>query len=136
MCFKVCSTDKVAQQNLENRSATLKEVFTFRSFQDIKDICQAMPSTCANLLWLSEHASLTRGYSAPTQTLDEADDAGLTPANSCAVHSGEGRYAIQGCPEQRSLVVVSTNFHVLCVSWICPPGYSFHGAQRQQAGVF
>lgn len=56
---------------------------------------------CDDLLWLSEHASFTRGNSAPTQTLDEADDAGLTPAHSCPVHRGEGGYGIQGCPESR-----------------------------------
>lgn len=48
-----------------------------------------------------EHASHTRGDSAPTQALDEADDAGLTPAHSRPVHSGEGGYGIQGGPEPR-----------------------------------
>lgn len=47
-----------------------------------------------------EHASLIRGDSAPTQALDEADDAGLTPAHSRPVHSGEGGYGIQGGLEQ------------------------------------
>lgn len=67
------------------------------------DICQGMPSMCDDLVWLSEHASLTRANSAPTQALDEADDAGLTPAHSRPVHSGEGGYGIQGCPESRQM---------------------------------
>lgn len=56
---------------------------------------------CDDLQRLSEHASLTCGNSAPTQAFDEADDAGLTPAHSRPVHSGEGGYGIQGCPESR-----------------------------------
>lgn len=60
-----------------------------------------MPSVCDHLSWLSEHASHTRGNSAPTEALDEADDAGLTPAHSRPVHSGKGGYGIQGCPDLR-----------------------------------
>lgn len=52
-------------------------------------------------LWLLEHAPHTRDNSAPTEALDEADDAGLTPAHSHPVHSGKGGYGIQGCPELR-----------------------------------
>lgn len=55
-------------------------------------------------LWLSEHASLTCGNSAPTKALDEADDAGLTPAHGRPVHCGEGGYGIQGCPESRQML--------------------------------
>lgn len=68
------------------------------------DILEGIPSTCDHLVWLSEHASLT---SAPTQALDEADDAGLTPAHSRPVHSGEGGYGIQGCPESRQTLAPS-----------------------------
>lgn len=57
-----------------------------------------------DVVWLSEHASLTCGNSAPTQALDEADDAGLTPAHSRPVHSGEGGDGIQVCSESRQML--------------------------------
>lgn len=53
--------------------------------------------------YLSEHAFLLMANSAPTEALDEADDAGPTPAHSRPVHGGEGGHAIQGCAGQRSL---------------------------------
>ena len=66
---------------------------------------------CEELGYLSRNAQHVRRsfrtcfphswHSAPTQALDEADDAGLTPAHRCPVHRGEGRYGIQGCPESR-----------------------------------
>lgn len=118
---------------------TSKQVFLSGSVQDMKRlvICRGMPSMCDDLVWLSEHASLTRANSAPTQALDEADDAGLTPAHSRPVHSGEGGYGIQGCLNQdKCLLVKSINVHVLCVSWLCPAGHSFHGAQSQQRVCF
>ena len=59
---------------------------------------------CDDPMRLSEHAPLIRGGSAPTQALDEADDAGLTPAHSRPIHSGEGGYSIQGCPELRQML--------------------------------
>ena len=68
-----------------------------------KHIFQGMPGMCEDLVWLSEHASLIHN-SAPTQALDEADDAGLTPAHSRPIHSGEGGYSIQGCPELRQML--------------------------------
>lgn len=48
--------------------------------------------------------SLVATQSAPTQTLDEANDAGLTPAHCRPVHSGEGGYGLQGCPELRQML--------------------------------
>lgn len=39
---------------------------------------------------------------APTEALDEADDAGLTPAHRRPVHGAEGGHAIQGCAARRS----------------------------------
>lgn len=62
-----------------------------------------MPSTC-DLPWLSEHATTIHGNSAPTQALNEADDAGLTPAHSRPVHSGEGRYGIHGCLQSKQML--------------------------------
>lgn len=75
------------------------------------DIFRGMPSTCDYLLWLPEHASLIRGNSAPTQALNEADDAGLTPAHSRPVHSGEGGYGIQGCLQSRQMLASKVHQH-------------------------
>lgn len=65
-----------------------------------RDNCRGMSSMSDDLLRFSEHASHTGGNSAPTEALDEADDAGFTPAHSCPVHGGKGD-GIQGCPEPR-----------------------------------
>lgn len=101
----IYGSDKFAHTKLRKGYGISKQVFISRSFQDMKhlDIFRGMPSMCDDLLWLSEHASLTRGNSAPTQALNEADDAGLAPAHSRPVHSGEGGYGIQGCLESRQM---------------------------------
>lgn len=88
--------EKAAQKRLKKRRGTSKQVCSSGSFEDTKrlDISHGMRSTCDDL---SEHASPSLTVkSAPTQALDEADDAGLTPAHSRPVHSGEGGYGIQG----------------------------------------
>lgn len=38
---------------------------------------------------------------APTEALDEADDAGLTPAHSHPIHGVKGGKLLQVCPESR-----------------------------------
>lgn len=61
-------------------------------------------------------------HAAPTQTLDEANDAGLAPAHSCPVHSGKGGYGIQGCPDLRQML--ASKIHQLpCL--VCQLALSF-----------
>lgn len=82
--------------------------------------------------WLSVHASHT---SAPTKALDEADDAGLTPAHGHPVHGGNGATpcpALSRNKDKNSLVRSTTQVHDLSLGWLTPPGHSFHGAPSQR----
>lgn len=110
-------------------------VFKYIQSPDKQNCSKSCFDTRKSRTWLSVHAPHT---SAPTKALDEADDAGLAPAHGHPVHGGNG---VTPCPAlsriktKNSLVRSTTQVHDLSLSWLSPPGHSFHGCSEPKAGV-
>lgn len=133
---KVCSSDKAAQETLEKRFGTSKQVFFSRTFQDMKCVQECPACVMISCGFQNMFPSLVATRHLPRPLMKLMTLALLQHTAVPSIVGKEDKVSRVVLNQDKSLLVKSTNVHVLFVSWLCPAGHSFHGTQEPTAGVF